>query len=149
MTERVAVSVTARRRLVGVDPARAWAYLADFRHLPRWTSATSVDWQQELPAHGSSFTSIHRLGLIRYRLDNRVTDWAAGHAFAIAMDGLPVAQDAEVTVSLDAFVEGGNPAGQVELRFRATARRWAAPLVRWRARRSLGRSLRRLQRRLR
>ena len=142
------VAVVDRRRLT-VDPARAWAYLADFDHLAAWAGAASTDWSGDLPALGDGFGSIHRLGPVRYRLRHEVVDWEAGCGFRLKTEGLPAAQDVEIGCRLDAYVEAGRPAGEVVLSFRGTCRPALAGIVVWRAGRRLRRALRRLGRALR
>ncbi len=138
------VAAAVRRPLPGVDPARAWAYLADFAHLVEWCGAREVDWSGGLPRAGDRLSTIQPLAGARYRLDGEVTVWEAGRAYRIRMEGLPAAQDAEVDCRLDAYVEQGRPVAAVELRFRATARPLLAGFVQRRARIRLERAAARL-----
>lgn len=149
MSDRVAVAAAARRRLTGVDPARAWAYVADFRNMADWTGAVEVEWDGDVASTGDRVASIHRLVVVRYRVEAEVTAWEAGRAFTLRLEGLPAALDAEVSCSIETFVEQGQPAAAAELRFRGTARRRLAPAVRRQAARRLERALSKLERKLR
>ena len=132
-------------RLPAADPSRVWVFVADLFNLPRWTRARKVEAAPELPVVGDMLSAIHRVGLVRYRVQYEVRDWEAGRRFLLALSGLPFVEDAELECRVESLVEPDHPASLVEVRIGGTAGRWFAGVAETSARRQVEAALRRLR----
>ena len=137
------VVVRDGRSQPGIDPARAWALVADLNRLDEWLGAKLVgSMTTEVPGVGHVFF----IGLTRRSTPDRsvrlrVVEWEAGSRYLCEIADLPFLRDGRFEVVV---VGAPHVDTTVQLTVSGEAARLSAPLIR----RDLGRRFRAAHRRI-
>lgn len=144
----VMVVVRDGRHMRDADPAAVWALVADPARIEQWAPVRQIGYLgTELPGVGHVFFLAFRPSTSEDRARRfRIAEWDAGHRFRCDVEGSRLLGSERVDVIVTSEVEEGRPGTNFEIRYRADAPPWVAPVLRVIVGRVLRRAVENVQR---